>query len=218
MIFGIGFPKTATSSLASALRHLGYKTIHGDGRDSWPGADEGVSLIRAIDAGNFRLPTLDLFEAFVDNPYCAIWRELDNMFPEAKFVLTIRDEESWIESCVRYYQGRRIRPMRAWLFGEYADPSASRMARQAWLEAYRRHNAAVLDHFADFVARFLFMDITKGDGWEKLCPLLGAPVPNRSFPRANVSQMSSFPSSRLRAATSRLGRWLRQTHVGHSLD
>jgi hypothetical protein len=209
MIFAVGFPKTGTSSLASALRRLGYKTIHGDGRGSWPGADEGVGLIQAIDAGNYRLPTFELFEAFVDNPYFAIWRKLDNAFPKAKFILTIRDEETWIDSCVRYYKGRRIRPMRAWLFGEYADPSASRLARQAWLETYRHHNAAVLDHFADSVARFLLMDITKGDGWEKLCPFLGVPIPNHPFPRANVSQGSFFESPRFKMASYRLPLWLR---------
>ena len=175
MIFGIGFPKTGTSSLASALRRLGYKTIHGDGRGSWPGADEGVSLIRAIDGGNFRLPTLNLFEAFVDNPYFVIWRQLDDMFPRAKFILTIREEETWIESCVRYYRGRQVRPMRAWLFGEHADPSASEAARQTWLDAYRGHNEAVRHRFANNSGdRFLLMNITNGDGWEKLCSFLGS--------------------------------------------
>ena len=209
MIFGIGFPKTGTSSLASALRRLGYKTIHGDGRGSWPGADEGVGLIKAIDAGDYRLPTFELFEAFVDNPYFVIWRKLDSIFPKAKFILTIRDEEAWISSCVRYYQGRRIRPMRARLFGEHADPSASEAARQAWLEGYRRHNVAVREHFVDSGARFLLMDITKGDGWKKLCPFLGVPIPSRPFPRANVSRRSFLESSRLKMASYRLAFWLR---------
>ena len=35
-VFGIGFHKTGTSSLAAALRELGYRTIHGDSRRSWP--------------------------------------------------------------------------------------------------------------------------------------------------------------------------------------
>ena len=50
---------------------------------------------------------------------------------------------------------------RVWLFGENADPSASKAARQAWLEGYRRQNAAVREHFVDFGARFLLMDLTK---------------------------------------------------------
>jgi hypothetical protein len=185
-IFGIGFHKTGTSSLASALRKLGYRTIHGDPRGSWPGADEGIGLMRAIDAGNYRLPTFELFDAFVDNPYFVIWRQLDEMFQDAKLVLTVRDEAAWIDSCVRYYRGRRVRPMRLWMFGAHADPSASEAARQDWIEAYRGHNAEILDHFGSSGDRFLVMDIAEGDGWEKLCPFLGAPEPAKPFPRANV--------------------------------
>src|SRR5688572_9537210 len=114
MIFGIGFHKTGTSSLASALRYLGYRTVHGDGRESWAGADEGVTLINLIESGNYRLPTFELFEAFIHNPYAAIWRQLDEMFPAAKFIFTLREEDAWIDSCVRYYGGRRVRPMRLW--------------------------------------------------------------------------------------------------------
>ena len=91
-IFGIGFHKTGTSSLASALRKLGYRTIHGDPRGSWQGADEGTTLIQLIEAGQLRLPTFDIFDAFVDNPYFMIWRQLDDSFPNAKFIFTSRDE------------------------------------------------------------------------------------------------------------------------------
>ena len=30
----------------------------------------------------------------------------------------------------------------------------------------------------------LIMDITKGDGWSKLCNFLNKPIPNKPFPRA----------------------------------
>jgi Sulfotransferase domain len=195
VIFGIGFSKTGTTSLASALRRLGYTTIHGDGRGSWPGADEGATLIRAIEAGDYRLPTFELFEAFVDNPYFIIWKQLDNMFPRAKFILTLRDENAWIDSCIRYYHGRRVRPMRSWLFGEHADPSASRCARDAWLDAYRKHNNAILHHFSSAEDRFVVMNLSEGDGWEKLCGLLGAPIPAKPFPHMNQTRTLILPPS-----------------------
>lgn len=182
-IFGIGFHKTGTSSLASALKILGYRTIHGDSRKSWRGGDEGRTLIRRIEAGDYDLPTFPLFDAFTDNPYFSIWRELDARF-DAKFIFTVRNEDCWIESCVRYYKGRRIRPMRAWMFGDHADPSFSRLARQTWLDAYRRHNEEVLSHFAER-RNFLIMDIAVSDGWDKLCGFLGQSVPRAAFPHAN---------------------------------
>jgi hypothetical protein len=38
--------------------------------------------------------------------------------------------------------------MRVWMFGPHADPSRDAASRQAWLDAYRQHNAAVREHFA----------------------------------------------------------------------
>src|SRR3990167_9492264 len=117
-IFCLGFHKTGTSSLTKALRILGYATIHGDPRGSWPGANEGVTFIEMIQRGDFVLPTFQQFDAFSDNPYFTIWREIYNLYPQSKFILTVRDETSWINSCVKFYEGRRIRPMRQWMFGK----------------------------------------------------------------------------------------------------
>jgi hypothetical protein len=188
-VFGVGFHKTGTSSLARALKILGYRTIHGDSSASWHGGDEGRGLIELIEAGNYQLPTLDLFDAFLDNPYFTIWQQLAYSCPDARFVLTVRDEQQWLDSCLRYYKGRRIRPMRSWMFGEHADPASSPEAQAAWLNAYRAHNAAVLNYFQDKPG-FLVMDIFSGDGWAKLCDFLQQPVPRRGFPHANKTPSS----------------------------
>lgn len=182
-VFCIGFHKTGTTSLAAALQKLGYFTVHGDQRGSWYGADEGRTLIRMLEAGDYDLPTFRIFDAFTDNPYFTIWREIDARF-HGRFILTVRDEERWIDSCVRFYKGRRIRPLRQWVFGDYADPSASAAARAAWLDGYRRHNAAVEEHFAGR-SDFLTIDVTAGDGWDELCGFLDQPVPDAPFPHRN---------------------------------
>ena len=78
---------------------------------------------RIHEAVNYRLPTFDLFDAFSDNPYFRIWRQIQTMFPDAKYILTVRDEDRWIASCVKFYRNRRIRPMRVWMFGPHANPS-----------------------------------------------------------------------------------------------
>jgi len=187
-IFGVGFHKTGTSSLGHALSMLGYRTVHGDGRSSKHGGDEGVSMIRQIQAGDYDLPTFPLYDAFTDNPYFSIWKELAEKFPDSKFILTERDEEGWLRSCVRYYSGRRIRPMREWMFGEHGDPSSSPEATRTWLTAYRSHNADIKSYFAGSPDRLLVMNVMAGDGWEKLCPFLGAAVPRRPFPHANQTK------------------------------
>ena len=130
-VFGIGFYKTGTTTLYDALRTLGYHTVNGDTPGSYPGADDGATLIRQIDAGDFRLPTFEMFDAFTDNPYFRIWREIHALYPDARYILTVRDEDAWIASCVKFFRHRRIRPMRVWMFGPHANPGrdAGRAAR-----------------------------------------------------------------------------------------
>jgi len=187
-IFGIGFYKTGTTSLYEALRALGYHTVNGDTPGSYPGADDGETLIRQIDAGNYRLPTFDLFDAFTDNPYFHIWRQIYGLFPDAKYILTVRDENAWIDSCVKFYRHRRLRPMRVWMFGRHADPSRDEESRRAWLEAYRRHNAEVRQHFQSRPQQYFECDPTTQGEWGPLCAFLGAPVPGVPWPHANVTR------------------------------
>lgn len=184
-IFCIGFYKTGTTTIFEALRILGYHAVNGDKPGSYPGADDGATLLRQIDAGDFRLPTFERFDAFTDNPYFGIWREIYALFPDARYILTVRDEAAWIRSCVSFYRGRRVRPMRTWMFGRNADPSRDEQSRLAWLDAYRAHNAAVRAFFRDRAHQYLELDPTREPGWERLCAFLGAPVPERPWPHAN---------------------------------
>jgi hypothetical protein len=185
-VFCIGFHKTGTSSLTKALKILGYRTIHGDGNKTWAGADEGVTLTKMIDVGNFNLPTLQQFDAFSDNPYFSIWKELDQRF-DAKFILTIRDPERWIDSACSYYKDRRIRHMRKWMFDDHADPNTSNEARKKWLDTYNAHNKAVLEYFKG-KDNFLVMDVTKDSNWETLCQFLGLAKPTKPFPHVNKTK------------------------------
>ena len=188
-IFGIGFYKTGTTTLFEALKLLGYRTINGDKPGSYPGADDGATLLKQIEAGDFRLPTFDLFDAFTDNPYFRLWREIYAQFPEARYILTVRDENPWIESCVRFYANRRIRPMRVWMFGPHADPARDAASRQAWLDAYREHNAAVRAHFATArPGQFLELDLVRRPRWDELCAFLGQPRPDVPLPHANPTR------------------------------
>lgn len=186
-VFCLGFHKTGTTSLGAALETLGYRAIHGDGRGLWSGADEGRGLIQKIDAGDYALDTLPLFDAFLDNPYFSIWKQLAEANPEARFVLTLRSADKWIDSCVRYYGGRRVRPMREWMFGQYADPASSPEAREKWLATYNKHNADILDYFAG-KSNFLCLNLTEDASWDQLCAFLDEPKPKQPFPFLNSTQ------------------------------
>jgi len=50
---------------------------------------------------------------------------------------------------------------------------------------YHRHIQDVKEFFSGCTHRLLIMDITKGDGYEKLAPFLEVPTPLFAFPHTN---------------------------------
>lgn len=168
-VFGIGFHKTGTTSLGQALGLLGYR-VCGDVATADPLIGE-----RAI---GFARQLTEQFDAFQDNPWPIIYRELDGWYPDAKFVLTLRDTEAWLASILKFF-GERDSPMRAWIYG-VGVPRGNEAVYRA---RYERHNREVQEYFRDRPDRLLVMDFSRGDGWEKLCPFLGAAVPAAPFPR-----------------------------------
>jgi len=107
---------------------------------------------------------------------------------------------------VRFYRNRRIRPMRVWMFGPHANPANGAASREAWLEAYRAHNAAVRAHFAHRASgQFLELDLVRNPRWDELCAFLDAPVPQSPFPHANPTRPDSAWRPAWRALRRALG-------------
>lgn len=181
-IFGIGFHKTGTKSLAQALMHLGYSVTGPNGVHD---PDIGARVFDYVDDLTPR------FDAFQDNPWPVVFRELDERFPGSKFILTIRDPVAWIQSVVDHF-GQHDTPMRSWIYG-VGHPQGH---EETYLRRYQQHNQDVQAHFRDRPADLLVMNITAGDGWEKLCPYLGRPVPAGVFPHANAAVHRPGPDSR----------------------
>jgi hypothetical protein len=172
-IFGIGFHKTGTKSLAQALSLLGYSVTGPNGtRDP----DIGTKVFEYVEKLTPR------FDAFQDNPWPMIFRELDGRFPDSKFILTMRNPADWIRSVVDHF-GCEDTPMRQWIYG-IGHPQGN---EEVYLRRYEEHNRSVLAHFRDRSDRLLVMDITSGDSWEKLCPFLGRKHPQVAFPIANTA-------------------------------
>jgi len=185
-IFCIGFHKTATSSLGHALKYLGYK-VKGSSNVENDHIAEEISLI--IDKW------VPKFDAFQDNPWPMAYKELDQKFPGNKFILTIRDTDKWLNSAVRHF-GTKETAMRRWIYGAaYGCPAGN---EEIYRKRFDRHNREVQEYFEDRPNDLLVMDITKGDGWEKLCPFLGKELPDIPFPQSNTAEIraSRRPESR----------------------
>lgn len=145
-IFGVGLGRTGTASLAQALRLLGFVTDHF--------ADYAAHLEHYEETGeviSLRLLTLQLREIqAIANGTGLPFRELDGAFPGSKFILTVREEESWLESKRAY----AVLELSVANFGD-RDLRAKRMIREGvygsfefdetlWLAAYQRRVSEVL--------------------------------------------------------------------------
>ena len=198
-VFCIGFQKTGTTSLHAALTTLGYRTAAVVGRD-W-NAERLTSGGAAL-----CIETMQNFDAAQDMPWPIFFRELDAAFPGSKFILTVREAQSWFSSIEGHF-GANPDEMQAFVYGRDAAAPAGNKAR--YLEVRARHERDVRAWFADRAGDLLVMDLEQGDGWPELCAFLGAEVPAAPFPAKNRSGDRKTISFRMRRKLGRLfGRYL----------
>jgi len=199
-VFGIGFHKTGTSSLAHALGALGYR-VGGRVRIKVPSREfptpDSVSRDSIF---AYVAPLIAKYDAFQDNPWPLIYRQLAEYDSDAKFILTWRDPEKWFASFYRHF-GDHQTPTRAFIYGAGILPSAH---KSHYLDVYRSHNRAVQDYFADSPERLLVLRLEDID-WEPICAFLGHDVPDIPFPQANSANKRE--SQHLRNAMKQAERW-----------
>jgi hypothetical protein len=172
-IFGIGMPKTATTSLAGALKVLGYSAYH------YP-----VRLLRHVRrSGDIVLPPD--WDAIVQG-YDYFYPQLDERYPDSKFILTIRDRVSWLRSCERFFSIPHIAqaltaPDTVHATGMLTLFGINAFNRRRFIYVYEKHYRDVTEYFAGRKQKLLITNLGE-DGWSKLCPFLGKPVPDAPFP------------------------------------
>lgn len=190
-VIGAGVGRTGTYSLKLAINRLGLGPCH-HMEVVLHNMDVQVPLWRAVLDGN---PDWNAcyagFESAVDWPTACFFRELNEAYPEAKFVLTHRSPESWTDSfsatIYKLVSERSEAPaeMREWL--DMVDSVLSRtgfpggLDYDALKQAYIDHNEAVK---AAIPADRLLLYQVK-EGWGPLCDFLGVTAPDEPFPRSN---------------------------------
>lgn len=177
-IFCIGWSKTGTVSLTEALRMLGIFSRH---FTPWIiGANHFDS---DVSEASINFSSIADYTSVSDVPACALFRELDQAFPESKFILTTRPSESWIESAVLQHeslieqQGIMDSASR-WVYG------TDKIDRQLLLKRYLQHHQQVLDYFKGR-SDLLIIDLSEDNQWQKICGFLNLPIPNNPFPHLN---------------------------------
>lgn len=180
-IFGIGFHKTGTASLAQALRLLGYRVVHGIVING----PKGVTIAPPVTTEKilpFALARMNEVDAACDNPWPLLFREMDTAFPGSKFILTTRETHDWIKSIQRHFADRESEALR-WIYGV---PRLKGHEAHC-VRVYDSHNKAVRAHFAHRPNDLLQMDFGTGEGWKRLAPFLGRPIPEVPFPHDNTA-------------------------------
>lgn len=173
-IFGIGLNKTGTTTLESCGKILGYSCTSCN-----------KNLLNDVIKKDFTSigNTVDKFDFFQDWPYPLIYKELDNMYPNSKFILTIRNnEETWLNSLKCHsLRTHPVNHCRKLAYG-YNYPHHF---EKEHIDFYINHNRKVHEYFTNRRGDFLEICWENGDSWEKLCSFLGEEVPNHAFPHSN---------------------------------
>jgi hypothetical protein len=182
-IFGIGLSRTGTRSLTGALQMLGYDCSH------YP-IDEDTYV--ELSNGQYDLTLLKYHDGLTDITTAPFYEQFDKTYPGSKFILTVRDKDSWLRSCSAHWYNRPA-------FKDTTDPDEEvhlKMRqflrssvygcynfipdRFSWV--YDRHVRQIMDYFKDRPGDLLIMDICAGEGFEKLAPFLDRPIPAMPFP------------------------------------
>jgi len=185
-VFGIGYPKTATSSLAKVLAILDYRSVH-DPYDILPRFFP--EELKNFDYDPAILDNHDAFSGIV----CLVYKELDRAYPGSKFILTVRDEKTWLKSLQSHLANKTMLtrtdaeiPLQPFVRSKNLGGDVWFVEDHAmdYLKAYQRHNQEVIDYFKGRDS-LLVLNIEKGDGWGKLCKFLGRSIPDQPFPWKN---------------------------------
>jgi len=161
-IFGVGMPKTGTNSLIQALRNLGYSAKH------YP--HKPLNLGSTMAAAD--MPVANNFES------------IDLAYKNSKFILTIRDDKSWMESASHHFKSSNKSQLafrhRVKMFGNKM-PNDTQL-----LEGKHNHERKVLDYFKDRPEDLLVLDIFNNEGYSELAQFLNlAAYPKEDFPHLN---------------------------------
>ncbi len=207
-VVGSGLGRTGTKSMQTALNMLGFGPCH----HMVEVFMHPESMALWVEAGAGR-PDWDLifkdYQSMVDYPGAAYWRQIADHYPDAKVLHTVRDPDRWFEStqatifspaspAVQATEGPQ-----AAFFASVTGAFREHMHDRAWMTDYfRRHTEEVKAAIAP--ERLLIYEV--GEGWDRLCKFLGAPVPAEPYPSENSREEFIARSAAMRAGMAQQAR------------
>lgn len=202
-VIGAGLPRTGTLSQKVALEMLGLEPCY-HMVNVLADLDKASDWRAALD-GNGRWDGIfDGFQATVDWPGAFFYRELIDVYPDAKVVLSTRNAESWERSMQETIWGvlygkmviRHLSDARSLVDSKWQ--SYIELMKEMWTRSglmKGEHDTTsewmrdAMDRYNEEVEQVVpaerLLVWSVGEGWEPLCEFLGVPVPDTPFPHLN---------------------------------
>lgn len=167
-VIGIGLNRTGTKSLRACLINMGYQHQSYD--------LNSFHQYRRGDVDGL-LNTVETFESFEDWPWPLVYREIDQRFPDARFILTTRkNPEKWYQSlCALAVRYGPLDAFEEHIYG-YKMPHGHKTEH---LRFYAEHNQAVRKYFKDRPEKLLEICWEEGDNWSTVAQFLGRDSPEQ---------------------------------------
>lgn len=206
-IFCIGMNKTGTTSLKHLFESEGVKVVKQQDFEKMTarfykkGSIENI--LRVIDRLN---PNIDIF--FQDIPFAVpgFWRYLVARYPDAKYILSVRDSaEQYHNSLTNFHK-------RGWQINifdpeelkkiNYIEPGFSYRFlveilgcpkndpydKDYLISLYDKHVADVERYFADKPDKFIKINLSNAEDFDKLNQFVGLNFMNTEFPHRNATK------------------------------
>lgn len=203
-VFCIGRNKTGTTSMEALLGQMGYNVAsYVEGElllDSWIARDfdKIIQLCKKHDA-------------FQDVPFSLnyTFMALDQAFPSAKFILTVRDNgDEWFDSLLRYHS-KLFSPMNStptvedlknagyrykgfiWkshLNNYINDDESLLYNREYYIQNYNEQNKNIINYFKNKKDKLLVVNVAEEDATKRIYEFLGHPYNGQVMPHLNSSK------------------------------
>jgi sulfotransferase family protein len=204
-LIGAGLPRTGTLSQKVALEIVGFGPCY-HMVNVLADLDLALQWRRALDGDADWPEIFEGFEATVDWPGSFFWRELIDIYPDAKVLLSLRDPDAWARSMrdtiwgvlygdilIRHLsEARRIVDPKWRGYLEMVREMWQRSGLMQGEDTTAEWMSAAMERYHKQVQRDVPADRllvwSASDGWEPLCEFLEVPVPEMPFPHLNDSR------------------------------
>lgn len=193
-VFCVGMNKTGTSSMKKCFELLGLTPVAAPTNKEAASWDSVIKFFEDRDYSPF-IELAANFRSFEDRPWnmWEMYRHLDEHYPGSRFILTVRDADSWWRSTERWIKVEKPQAEKYYLQHLNADI----FSKEALTSGYLKYNEEVVRYF-DGTGQLLIMNLEDGDGWQKLCNFLGMAIPTEPFPHENRQSRAPSKASGLK--------------------